>query len=62
MPEVSNKIWPNVVAGIGYLLTFLSCMVGTTVVLIALGVAIVIDLGRGVATGTFRQRLRKPRW
>jgi hypothetical protein len=51
-----------VLAGIGYLLTFFSCLVGTGVVLVVLGIAILIDLGRGVATGTFRERLRKPRW
>ena len=62
MPEASRSFWPNAFAAIGYALTFCACLVGVPVVLIALGVAIAIDLGRGLATGTFRQRLRKPRW
>ena len=49
-------------AGIGYALTFVSCLAGTSVVLVALGIAILIDVIRGVATGTVRERLRKPRW
>ena len=47
---------------IGYALTFVSCLAGTSVVLVALGIAILIDVIRGVATGTVRERLRKPRW
>ena len=50
------------IAGISYALTFFSCLAGTSVVLIGLGIAIVIDVVRGVATGTVRQRMRKPRW
>jgi hypothetical protein len=62
VPEGSKTPWPHAVAAIGYAVTFLSCLVGTTVVLIALGIAIVADLAVGLATGTFQQRLRKPRW
>jgi hypothetical protein len=62
MPEASRKLWPNVVAGVGYLLTFFSCLLGTTVVLVGLGIAMIADLAHGLATGTFRERLRKPRW
>jgi hypothetical protein len=51
-----------VIAGIGYAITFFSCLIGTAAVLVALGIAILIDLARGVATGTVRQRLAKPRW
>jgi hypothetical protein len=62
MPEASTSFWPNALAGVGYLLTFCACLIGVPIVLIALAVAIGLDLGRGVATGTFRERLRKPRW
>jgi hypothetical protein len=62
VPQENRSFWPQALAGAGYLATFLSCLVGTTLVLIALGIAIVVDLARGLATGSFRQRLRKPRW
>lgn len=62
MPEVSKRILPNVIAGIGYALTFAACILGTGVTLVGLGIAIAIDLVRGATTGTFRERLRKPRW
>ena len=62
MPESSKAVLPNVIAGIGYALTFAACMVGIPVVLIGLGIAIAIDLCRGLATGTFRQRLAKKWW
>ena len=55
-------VLPNVIAGVGYALTFAACMVGIPIVLIGLGIAIAVDLGRGAATGTFRQRLRKKWW
>lgn len=62
MPEASKNVWPNVLAAIGYLITFFSCLIGIPIVLIALGIAIAIDLGKGLATGTFRERLRKSWW
>ena len=62
MPEASKALLPNLVAGVGYALTFAACMIGIPIVLIGLGIAIAIDLGRGAATGTLRQRLRKKWW
>ena len=62
MPESSKAVLPNVIAGVGYALTFAACMVGIPVVLIGLAVAIAIDLGKGAATGTFRQRLARKWW
>jgi hypothetical protein len=37
-------------------------MVGIPIVLLGLGLAIAVDLARGIATGTFRQRLSKKWW
>jgi hypothetical protein len=62
VPEASKKLWPNVIAGIGYALTFFSCIFGTAVVLVGVAIVILVDLARGLGTGTFRERLRKPRW
>jgi hypothetical protein len=62
LPEASTSFWPNLIAGLGYAITFCACLVGVPVVLVALGIAIAIDLGRGLATGTFRQRLQKKWW
>jgi hypothetical protein len=51
-----------VFAAFGYAITFCACLLGIPVVLIALGLVIAVDLGRGLLTGTFQERLRKPRW
>jgi hypothetical protein len=62
VPEVSTRFWPTAFAATGYAITFFACLVGVPIVLFALGVAIAIDLARGLATGTVRQRLRKRWW
>jgi hypothetical protein len=52
MPEVSKRVWPNVLAGAGYLITFCACLVGTGVTLVALGVALLV--GRLRSAGSSR--------
>ena len=50
------------IAALGYLVTFASCLIGTAGVVITLAAWIVVDLVYGIWTGSFRARLRRPRW
>lgn len=38
MPEASKRVWQNVAAAIGYLITFCACLLGTALTLAVLGV------------------------
>ena len=49
-------------AALGYLATFLSCLLGTAAVFAVIGTWIAVDLIYGIWTGTFRERLRRTRW
>ncbi len=50
------------IAAVGYLVTFLSCLIGAAGVVVTLAIVIVLDLLYGIWTGTFRERLKRSRW